>query len=287
MKQYIKRITEALKCRVLPPRLFIRSIYRKRTGKKLNLSSPKTFSEKIQWLKLYYKNPLLTRMADKAESKKIVKERVGPEYVIPSFKVYNRADDINHSELPEQFALKATHGSGWNIIETSKESISEKEIRDYFRYWLKKSYYIGSKEWAYKHIQPRVVCEELIFNADGTLPEDYKFFCFNGTPTYVQVDHGRFEKHTRSFYDAEWNKMPFSIGYPLEETVAEKPRNLEKMFEIAAVLSEELPFLRVDMYNVNGKIYIGELTCYPGNGLERFSEERWDHILGEKLNLDK
>lgn len=286
MKKQINRITQALKCRILPPELFVKKEYEERTGKILDLKSPKTFSEKIQWLKLNYKNPLLTRMADKVESKKIVEDRVGTEYVIPTYKVYNRAEDINHSDLPEHFALKATHGSGWNIIEENKDDITEQEIRNYFRFWLKKNYYKGSKEWAYKNIQPRVVCEELIFDEDGSLPEDYKIYCFNGVPTYTQIDHGRFQNHTRSFYDVEWNKMPFSIGYPLEEKTVTKPQNFDKMLEIAENLSEELPFLRVDMYNINGNIYIGELTCYPGNGLERFSEERWDYILGEKLNLN-
>lgn len=286
MNNYFERVYQALKSRILPPAVFIKATYKERTGKELNLESPKTFSEKIQWLKLNYKNPVLTRMADKAESKNLVEQKVGKDHVIPLFKIYNQAEEIKHHELPQKFALKATHGSGWNIIETNKQNVSEKEIRNYFKYWLKKSYYQGSKEWAYKDIKPRVVCEELIFNADGSLPEDFKFFCFNGAPTYVQIDHGRFQKHTRSFYDAEWNKMSFSIGYPLEETMAEKPKNFEKMLEIATALSEELPFLRVDMYNLDGEIYIGELTCYPGNGLERFTDDRWDYIMGEKLNLN-
>jgi len=281
----LDRFIQAVKTRLLPSKLFIRNEYKNRTGRELNLNSPKTFSEKIQWLKLYYKNPVLTKMADKVDSKDIVRKKVGENHIIPSYKVFNAADDIIHDELPDQFALKATHGSGWNIIERDKNNITESEIRDYFRFWLKKSYYKGSKEWAYKHIQPRVVCEKLIFEEDGSLPEDYKFFCFNGVPTYIQIDHGRFEKHTRSFYNTCWEKMPFSIGYPLEESVVEKPANFEKMIDIASSLSEGLPFLRVDMYNVSGQIYVGELTCYPGNGLEKFSDEKWDFKLGEKLNI--
>ncbi len=287
MNHQIERITQALKSRILPPHIFVKNEYKKRTGKSLNLKSPKKFSEKVQWLKLNYKNPILTKMADKVESKTIVEEKVGQEYVIPSYKVYRSANEIKHSDLPNQFALKATHGSGWNIIKTDKDDITEKEIQEYFRFWLKKSYYNGSKEWAYKNIQPRVVCEELIFNDDGSLPEDYKVYCFHGVPTYIQIDHGRFQNHTRSFYDTEWNKMPFSIGYPLEKEVAERPVNFQKMLEIATKLSDTLPFLRVDMYNTNGKIFVGELTCYPGNGLEKFSDEKWDTILGEKLNLPK
>lgn len=270
---------------MLPPSLYVRHVYQKKTGSSLNLSNPVTFNEKIQWLKLYYRNPLLPRMADKYEAKAVVNERLGRDYSVPTAAVFDNPDLIYLADLPEALALKATHGSGWNIISRDTAQLDQGDVRSYFRFWLGKSYYRYSKEWAYKHIQPRVICEPLLMDEYGELPLDYKVYCFGGEPYFVQVDFDRFTNHTRAFYDLEWRKQPFSVGYPLSDKTVERPRVLDNMLELARVLSADLPYLRVDQYVVSDEIFIGELTAYPGNGMEVFSDEAWNRKLGDLLAL--
>lgn len=287
MSNTYARLIKFMEAIFLPVELYVSRKFIKRQGYRLNLRNPKTFSEKIQWLKLYYNNPLLTQLADKHEAKNYVESKVGNSYVISTYKLYNNVNNIRVAELPKSFALKATHGSGWNIIESDKTNIEESYIREYFKHWLSKSYFRYSKELAYKNIKPRVLCEELIFDASGNLPEDYKIYCFGGLPKYIQIDHGRFTNHTRSFYNTKWEKLSLAIGYPQHHLTVEKPLNLNEMLEVAHKLSEGLPFLRVDLFNVDGKIYCGELTCYPGNGLEKFNTKEWDMKLGNELKLNK
>lgn len=281
----LSRIKLATSARLLPAELYIRHVYQKKTGEKLNLRAPKKFNEKIQWLKLNYHNPILTRMADKYEAKKVVKELLGCDRSVPTAAIFDRPEEIRLEDLPDAVALKATHGSGWNIIARDKSELDEDAVKSYFKFWLGKSYYIYSKEWAYKGITPRVICEPLLIDDHGALPLDYKVFCFDGEPKFVQVDFDRFSQHTRAFYDQEWIKQPFSVGYPLSKKTLEPPSRLVEMLDLARSLSADLPFLRVDQYIVGDAIFIGELTVYPGNGLERFSDEAWNLKLGDLLAL--
>lgn len=284
----IKRVKNALRVRLLPTRVFVQQEFKRKTGYELNLENPRTFNEKIQWLKVNYRNPDYTIMADKVEAKKLIEKKIGKKYVIPTHKVYERANDIFLKDLPNAFALKATHASGWNIIEKDKTKADEKNLRAYFKFYLKKSYYTSSKEWSYKYIKPRVICEELMFDKNGELPKDIKFFCFHGEPVYIQVDHDRFTGHTRAVYNTDWEKQNFSYSkLPVASEVLEKPDNLEEMLHISRALSAEYPFLRVDLYNVDGAIFVGELTCYPGNGMERFAEWEADKKLGDLIHLEK
>jgi hypothetical protein len=281
----LRRLKDATLARVLPPSAYVRRDYRKRTGQKLDLRNPVTFNQKIQWLKLNYHNPILTRMADKYSAKEVVKERLGDDRSVPTAAIFNSPDQIRLADLPNALALKATHGSGWNIISRDKSELDEGEIQSYFRFWLGKSYYMYSKEWAYKHIRPRVICEPLLIDEHGNLPLDYKFFCFGGEARFVQVDFDRFTNHTRAFYDIEWRKQPFSVGYPLSEKTVDRPRKLNQMLELAQALSADLPFLRVDQYVVSDEVFIGELTAYPGNGMETFTDEVSNRRLGDMLEL--
>ena len=281
----LERLRNAAFARLAPNRVYVRKVYREKTGKELDLKHPRTFNEKIQWLKLYYRNPILTRMADKVEAKEVVRERLGSDRSVPTAAIFDNPGEIRLDDLPEALALKATHGSGWNIISRDKSELDENEVRSYFRFWLGKSYYMYSKEWAYKYIRPRVICEPLLMDEHGELPLDYKVFCFSGKPQFVQVDFDRFTNHTRAFYDCEWRKQPFSVGYPLSKKTLDRPQQLERMLDLARVLSAELPFLRVDQYVVSGEIFIGELTAYPGNGLEKFTDETWNRKLGDLLEL--
>jgi len=281
----LTRIRRAAFARLVPPSSYVRKVYQKKTGERLNLDNPTKFNEKLQWLKLYYRIPVLTRVVDKYESKRVVSERLGENRAVPTAALYERADDICLAELPSAVALKATHGSGWNIIARDKSELNERVVRDYFRFWTGKSYYTYSKEWAYKSVRPRVICEPLLIDENGELPLDYKMFCFAGKAQFVQVDFDRFTDHTRAFYDLDWKKQPFSIGYPLSEKTVDKPAPLSTMVAIAEKLSYDMPFLRVDFYVVDDQLFVGELTLYPGNGMEKFSDESWNRRLGDLLVL--
>lgn len=281
------RLKKALEARFLPNDLFVKKDFRERMGFDLNLDNPKSFSEKIQWLKLYYKNPILPTLADKYESKKIVEKEVGIKYVMPTHAIYNDANDILLDKLPKKVALKATHASGINIISFDKSELDEKKVQSFFKHHLKKSYYLHSKEWAYKYVKPRVIAEELILEVNNELPKDYKIHCFSGIPRYIQVDHQRYKNHTRSYYDEYWSKKEFSHAKPIHQGLIDKPKSLDEMFEICKKLSKNLPYIRVDFFYVNNNIYVGELTCYPGNGMEPFSDYAWDLRLGELLVLPK
>lgn len=283
----LKRITKELERRILTDIQFIKKDFKTRMGYPLNLENPKSFSEKIQWLKLYYRNPILPEMACKYNSKKIVEERVGKEFVMPTHSIYERAEDIKLELLPNKVALKATHFSGRNIISFDKSELNEKEIQAYFKHALSKSYYLHSKEWAYKDVKPRVIAEELVLASKNKLPKDYKIHCFSGQPKFIQIDHDREYNHTRSFYDLDWNKLEFSqgAGHPISQVKMDKPKLLDLILDISKKLSAGLPFLRVDFFLVNNRIYVGELTCYPGNGMEKFTDEKWDLKMGELLKL--
>jgi hypothetical protein len=281
-----KRIVKALEVRFLTDTYFVKKEFKRRMGYKLDLKNPQSFSEKIQWLKLYYRNPILPKMVCKYESKKIVKDRVGKEYNMPTHSLYDRAQDIKLDLLPNKVALKVTHGSGKNIISLNKSELNEKEVQTFFKHALSKNYYLHSKEWAYKDVKPRVIVEQLVLEGDNQLPKDYKIHCFAGQPKFIEVDYQRYINHTRAYYDEAWNKLDFSHGKkPIHKEKIEKPESLGQMFEIAKKLSVGLPFLRVDFFYVNNKIYVGELTCYPGNGMEKFTDEKWDLKMGECLKL--
>ncbi len=281
----IARLTKAVEVRLLPPRVYVQLEFGRRVGKPLRLAKPATFSEKIQWLKLYFRDPRMSRYADKVEVKEVVDAIAGSEYVIPSERVWDRADEIALEGLPMPCILKATHGSGWNLIVRDATRQSQGEVSQYFRFWLRKDYYRYSKEWAYKGIRPRVLCERLLVDDFGEVPNDYKVFCFGGVPRFVQVDHDRFTNHTRSFFDTSWSRQDFSIGYPMSTKEVARPSVLDKMLSVSSALSSSFPFLRVDFLLLREQCYVNELTFYPGNGMEVFSDPTWDQSLGDLLQL--
>ena len=228
---------------------------------------------------------MLPKMADKYEAKHVVRQLLGEDRSVPTAALFETAGDIELGGLPQAVALKATHGSGWNIIARNKDELDQTEVRDYFHFWLKRSYYIYSKEWAYRDIRPRVICEPLLIDENSELPLDYKIFCFAGQAHFVQVDFDRFINHTRKFYDTGWNEMEFSFGFPISGKAVPKPNALREMVRIAETISSGFPFLRVDFYVHQGKPFVGELTFYPENGMGRFTDESWNHRLGDMLEL--
>lgn len=260
-----------------------------RMNKKMNIENPKTFNEKLQWLKLYDRNPEYTKMVDKYEAKKYVSEIIGDEYIIPTLGIYNNFDEIDFEKLPNQFVMKCTHNSGGNIICKDKGQFDYKFARKWMGNCLKRNYYNYNKEWVYKNIKPRIIVEKYMQDRGEDELKDYKLMCFNGKVkcSFVCSDRYNNKGLKVDFFDINWNKMPFERKYPNSTQKIQKPINYELMIEFAEKLSRNIPFLRVDFYEINGKIYFGELTFFPGSGFEEFRPEKYDRILGDMLELPK
>jgi len=259
----------------------------KRYGKKAywaNLENPQTFNEKILWLKLNYRNELGNIVADKYAVREYVSQRIGEKYLIPMINVFPSPLNIDFNKLPNKFVLKPNHGSGMVILCNNKTELNRDEAMKKLLSWEKINYYYHGREWQYDGIKPLVVCEEML-ESDEPLA-DFKFFCFNGVPKYVQVDFDRFTYHTRAFYDMSWKKQKFSTLYPLSEKEMPVPFNLKEMKEIASTLSKDFIFTRVDLYNVNNKVYFGEITLHHGGGNEPFNPFEYDKQIGNELFIE-
>lgn len=257
------------------------------TGYKLNLDNPKSFNEKIQWLKLNYKNPLLTKCADKYTVREYVKEKIGEEYLIPLLGVWDNPDEIDFDSLPNQFVLKVNWGSGQNIIVKDKSKLNIIEAKEKLRNWMKSknNHYWMGLEWCYKDIQPKIIIEEYMQQLDGDL-YDYKFLTYGGKVKNLFIVSDRFKNMHIDFYDREYKRLPFKRLYENSSSGIPKSNNYEKMIELAEKLAENLPFTRVDFYSVEDKIYFGEMTFYPGNGMEPFEPREWDYKFGEMIDLE-
>lgn len=267
---------------------FLKKKYKKIFGKEINLQEPKTFNEKLQWLKLNDRNPKYTNLVDKYEVRKYIKDTIGEEYLIHLIGAWDKFDDIDFSKLPNQFVLKCTHDSGGIIICKDKSQLDLDKVRKKMNKCLRKNYYYHSREWPYKNIEPRIICEEYMVDESGTELKDYKIMCFNGKAKCLFICLNRDSKKGLNvdFYDMEWNPMPFERHYPSSGTIIPKPKSFDKMVELAEKLSEDIPFVRVDFYDINGKLYFGEMTFYPGAGFEEFTPEKYDEILGEWININ-
>lgn len=270
----------------LPDKMFLKIRFRLSMGYWLNLKNPQTFSEKIQWLKLYNRKPEFTMMVDKVKVKSYIASIIGEKYIIPTLGVWDNPDEINFDVLPNRFVLKCNHNSGTGMyICKDKSKMDIEKVKAELRKGLKQNYYKKNREWSYKNVEPRIIAEKYMEDKNGEL-KDYKFFCFDGCVKCLEVDYDRFIEHHRNIYDINWNLMPFSIAYPSKEgIVIEKPQNFEKMVEIAQILSKGCPHVRVDLYNIEGTIYFGELTFYHGSGYETFKPSEWNLKFGEWIQL--
>lgn len=272
----------------LPDKTYLKILYRFETGKKLNLEKPRYFNEKLQWLKLYDRNPIYTKLVDKYEVKNLIIEKLGAEYLIPMIAVYERVEDIEWEKLPNQFVVKCTHGSGSNIICKEKENLSIEKSNKKLNKWMKKNWYWSGREWPYKYVKPRIIIEKYIVDDSNEELKDFKFHCFNGEPFILQVDYNRFIKHYRNIYDLNYNQINATIQYPSSNSlIIAKPTNLDKMIEIAKILSEGFKYIRVDLYESQGKVYFGELTLHHGSGLEKIIPESFDKTLSDLIKLDQ
>lgn len=273
---------------ILTDKAYIKLAYFRRFHKFPNLKNPQTYSEKLQWLKLYDRKPVYTTMVDKYAVKKYVADIIGEEYIIPTLGVWDKFEDIDFDSLPEQFVLKCTHDSGGIVICKDKSSFDAVAAKNKINDSLKTNYYLHGREWQYKDVKPRIIAEKYMVDESGYELKDYKFFCFDGKMKlfFIAKDRGSKTEETKfDFFDADFNHLPFTNGHPNSEPPYFKPENFEKMKELAEQLSQNIPQIRVDFYNIEGHIFFGELTFYHWGGLMPFDPPEWDAKLGEWIKL--
>ena len=269
--------------------LYLRLMYYFQTGKRLHLKHPKTFNEKLQWLKLHDRKPEYTTMVDKYAVKDYVAKIIGQEYIIPTLGVWDNPEEIAWDDLPSQFVLKTTHGGGSKgvIICRNKAELDRNDVIKRLSKAMGNDLYKRYREWPYKNVQPKVIAEEFLSDPeseDGSI-RDYKFFCFNGKPIYCGVISNRLSKMTLDFFDMEWNHLPFSLKVPSSEIAPTKPQHFETMRLLATKLAQGHPHLRVDFYEVKSRLYFGELTFFSASGYGQFSPDEWDGIWGNHIQI--
>lgn len=272
----------------LPDALYLKIMFRLKMGYCLDLKTPKTFNEKLQWLKLYNRKPEYTLMVDKFEAKRIATRILGKEYAIPTIGVWDKFDDIDFSLLPDSFVLKSTNGGGGGgvVICRDKNVFDKSSAAKRLNSSLKTSIYKHLKEWPYKNVKPRILAENFMVDESGEL-RDYKFYCFNGEPKVFLVASERFSRHRTYFdyFDMDGNHLPFTQGGENNPVLPKLPSNFEKMKTIAQKLSQGIPHVRIDLYSVDEIVYFGEFTFFDSSGFEKFTPNEWDEKFGEWIKL--
>lgn len=271
----------------VPDKAMIKLQYRIKLKRKLNLKDPKRYTEKIQWYKLYYRNPVMMECVDKYGVRKYIEKKGLGNILNQLYQVVDRPEEINFDQLPDKFVIKTTNGSGTNILVKDKKTLDIAETKKKLNDFLNMAEASAGREWAYGGSGKKIIVEELLednSNKDKGI-SDYKFLCFNGKPVYVVYDKDRFSDHKRNFYDVNWNYVKVDSDCPCFEDSVKKPENYEKMVEIASVLSRDFPAVRVDLYNIEGKIYFGELTFYPWSGYVQYTPDSFDFELGKYFVL--
>lgn len=269
-------------------KFYIKLQYKNFTGKKLNFDNVSSFNEKIQWLKLYDRRPDYSMMVDKYKVRGYISNIIGKEHLIPLLGVYNNFEEIDFEALPNQFVLKPNHTSGDVYICKDKSKIDYDNLQREIKQWLKKNYYLVHREWPYKNIKPKIICEKYMVDKTKGELKDYKLMCFNGDVkcTFVCSNRNSSTGLNIDIYDFDWNLMPFERpSHPNSGTLIDSPKSYKKMVEYAELLSKDIPFLRVDFYEINGELYFSELTFYPGSGLEGFKPDLYNDLLGSWITL--
>ena len=267
---------------------YIKLVYYAEFKKKLNLSNPQTYNEKLQWLKLHDRRDLYTIMVDKYAAKDYVSNIIGEKYIIPTIAVYDKFDDINFDKLPNQFVIKCTHDSGSIVIVKDKSKLDIKTAKRKINKGLKNNGYNYGREWPYKNVKPRIIIEKYMEDNDTKELRDYKFFCFYGEPKLMFLATDRQVGKTKfNFYDLNFQLLPFTQGHPNDIRSIKKPKMFDQMIELSKKISKEIPHVRVDFYEINGKVYFGELTFYHYSGFEKFVPKEWDKKLGDLIELPK
>lgn len=279
-----KKVRYAL--RFLPDELYIQLNYFAHFKKFANLKNPVTYNEKLNWLKLHDHNPLYTMLVDKYEVKKYVEKIIGGGYIIPTLGIWEHFEDINFEALPNQFVLKCTHDSEGLVIVKDKDNLDKKTAKVKIENCLKQNFYYIGREWPYKNVKPRIIAEKYMEDTETGELRDYKFFCFNGEPKAMYIATGRGINQTKfDYYDMEFNHLDITQKYPNTDTPNKKPNCFDEMIILAQKLSYGIPHVRIDFYEVNGKVYFGEMTFYHLSGFIPFRPSNWDKIFGDWLIL--
>ena len=262
-------------------------LYRTKFHRKLDLDNPKSLNEKIHWIKLFVRDPLYTRLTDKYAVRKYIAEIIGSQYSVPLLGVWDHFEEIDFNQLPNQFVLKCNHDSGSYLICKDKSTFDIAAAKAKLESCLSRNHYRLSREWAYINIKPLILAEEFLTDHNERNVVDYKFLCFHGEPKCVKVctDRGSPTGVKIDFFDMQWNHLPFIEKYPNANRVIERPKSFDEMVRICRILSEPFPFVRMDLYGIDERIYFGEFTFYPGAGMEEFTPDEWDYTLGSWLTL--
>lgn len=270
--------------------MYLKIMFKLALNKKLNISNPQTFNEKLQWLKLYDRKPLYTTIVDKYEVKEYVANIIGQEYIIPTLGIWDSVEEIELDKLPKQFVLKCTHDSGSIVICKDKSKLDFEAAKKKLKNGLHRNLFWYGREWPYKNVKPRIIAEMYLpSNKDEDLL-DYKIHCFNGEPKFVLVCSERFSSNgtKEDFFDINWNKLPFKRPHlQCSDKSLKQPSAFNKMIKCSRLLSKNIPFIRCDFYEIDGMVYFGELTFFPASGLEAFEPEEWDYKLGSWLELPR
>ncbi len=279
---------ELVKRKFVNPEKYIKTLFLQRMGYPLNLDNPRTYSEKLQWLKLYWHLPILTTLVDKYAVKELVRERIGDKYIIPTLAVWDSVTEIQWEELPNQFVLKCTHDSGGLVICKDKSRFDRRQAIKVLNKSLSNNYYYFGYEWPYKNVQPRIIAEPYLEDSATKELRDYKFFCFNGKvkALFIATDRNVTGVDVKfDFFDEYFNHLPFKQGHENAAAMPQKPVCFEEMKQLACRLSEGFPHVRVDLYEVDGRVYFGEMTFFHHGGWTKFDPEDWDSIFGDWLSL--
>ena len=274
----------------MPTKIYLKLRYWVVFKKRLNLHAPKTYNEKLQWMKVYDHNPTYHTLVDKYLVRDYVSNLIGEDYLIPLLGVWNKFDDINFEELPSEFVLKCSHDSGSVLICKDKSKFDINKARKWFNEAQKRSQYRAGREWAYKGLTPKIIAEKFMVDDSGLGLNDYKFFCFNGEikAMFIATDRGVLGKEVKfDFFDSEFNHLPVKHGHENAPITPTRPNRFDDMKVLAKKLSAGLRHVRVDLYNVNGKIYFGELTFYHHCGFVPFEPQEWDYTFGSWIDIEK
>ena len=271
----------------IPDKLYLKMIYRIRMKKVLNFSEPKTFNEKLQWLKVNNRSEAYTTLVDKYSVRAYIKKMIGEKYLIPLLGVWDRLEDIDIDSLPDQFVLKTTHDSGGVFICNDKSKFDKDKAYQKLKSSLGHDYYGESREWPYKNVKRRIIAEAFMKDTKSAELKDFKFYCFNGVPKILTISNDRSSDNETCFdyYDMEFNHLPFQQGGPNYTGEIQKPIAFDEMIEVAKKLSKGLIHVRIDLYNIGGIIYFGEWTFYDSSGFEKFYPKEWDYTIGNMIEL--
>lgn len=273
---------------VLPDKWYLFFRFKNRVGYWPHLNHPRTFNEKLQWLKLNDRHAEYTQMVDKIDAKKYVASIIGDKYIIPTLGVWNSVDEIEWDKLPNQFVIKVSSDSGGIVVCKDKQTLDIEKAKEKLTNGWGKNYYVHNLEYPYRDLTPRIIAEEYKEDESGYELRDYKIFCFNGEPKilFVASDRQKAGEDTKfDFFDLNWNHLPFTNGHPNSKEFIAKPKNFEEMLEIAKKLSVGIPQVRIDLYNCNGQIYFGEITFFHWSGMTAFDPIEWDFKLGKMIKL--